>query len=118
MNPRETDTNAPKLVFRLSQSQSFSTVAPLGAIYAVTPPRKVYRKQRIAIGSLSPLQALLNVLSFTHNDQLTSGDRLSRQFESARRLIESVPMRSLAYPRILAALNQVKDAVLEDFEKL
>jgi hypothetical protein len=118
MNPTEKDTKAPKLVFRLSPSQSFSIIAPLGAIYAVTPPRKVFRKQRIAIGSLSPLQALMNVLSFTHNDQISSGDRLSRQFESARRLIESVPMRSLAYPRILASLNEVKDAVLEDFEKL
>ena len=118
MNPREENAKTPKLVFRLSQAQSFSNVAPLGAIYAVTPPRRVYRKQRIAIGSLSPLQALMNVLSFTHNDQLSSGDRLSRQFESARRLIESVPMRSLAYPRILASLNEVKDAVLEDLETL
>jgi hypothetical protein len=118
MNPREENAKAPKLVFRLSPSQSFTAVAPLRAIYSITPPRKVFRKQRIAIGSLSPLQALMNVLSFTHNDQLTYGDRLSRQFESARRLIESVPMRSLAYPRILASLNEVKDAVLEDFETL
>lgn len=118
MNPREENAKTPKLVFRLSPSQSFSSIAPFGAIYSVTPPRKVYRKQRIAIASLSPLQALMNVLSFTHNDQLAYGDRLSRQFDSARRLIESVPIRSLAYPRILASLNEVKDAVLEDFETL
>jgi hypothetical protein len=118
MNPREENAKTPKLVFRLSPAQSFSTIAPLGAIYSVTPPRKVYRKQRIAIGSLTPLQALMNVLSFTHNDQLAYGGRLSRQFESARRLIESVPVRSLTYPRILASLNEVKDAVLEDFETL
>lgn len=118
MNPREENAKTPKLVFSLSLAQSFSAIAPLGAIYSVTPPRKVYRKQRIAIGSLTPLQALMNVLSFTHNDQLASGDRLSRQFESARRLIESVHMRSLAYPRILASLNEVRDAVLDDFEKL
>jgi hypothetical protein len=118
MNPREENAKAPKLVYCLSRAQSHSEIVPLGAIYSVTPPRKVFRKQRIAIGSLSPLHALMNVLSFTHNDQLAYGDRLSRQFESARRLIEYVPIRSLTYPRILASLNEVKDTVLEDFETL
>lgn len=118
MNPREENAKAPKLVYRLSPSQSYCEVAPLGAIYAVTPPRKVYRKQQIAIDALSPLQALMSVLRFTHNDQLAYGDRLSRQFESARRLIENSPVRALTYPRILASLNEVKDAVLEDFETL
>jgi len=118
MNPREENAKAPKLVYRLSPAQSFSHVAPLRAIYAVTPPRKVYRKQQIMIAKVAPLQALMNVLSYTHNAELTYGDRLSRQFESARRLIESVPLRSLGYPRILASLNEVKDAVLKDLETL
>ena len=118
MNPREQNAKTPKLIFRLSPSQSFSAVVPLGAIYAVTPPRKVYRKQQIAIGSLSPLQALMNVLRFTHNDQLAYADRLSRQLGAARHLIAAVPMRSLAYPRVLGSLKEVKEAVLEDFEKL
>ncbi len=116
MNPREKDARAPKLVFCLSGSQSYSEVAPLGAIYVLTAPRKVHRKQRIAIGSLTPLQALINVISFTHNDGLTGSDRLTRQFEAAQRLIESVSIRSLSYPRILASLDEVKDAVLEDLK--
>jgi hypothetical protein len=116
MNPREKDAKAPKLVFCLSPSQSYTKVVQLGAIYVVTAPRKVHRKQRIAIGSLSPLQALMNVISFTHNDELANSDRLSRQLEAAQRLIAAVSIRSLAYPRILASLDEVKDAVVEDLK--
>lgn len=116
MNPREKDAKSPKLVFQLSPSQSFATVAPLAAIYVVTPPRKVYRKQQIQIRSLSPLQALMNVVRFTHNEELTNSDRLSRQLQAAQRLIAAVPIRSLAYPRVLASLTEVKDAILEDLK--
>ena len=116
MNPREKDAKAPKLVFCLSPSQSYAKVVQLGAIYVVTAPRKVHRKQKIAISSLTPLQALMNVISFTHNDGLANSDRLSRQLDAAQRLIKSVPIRSLAYPRILASLDEVKDAVLEDLK--
>jgi len=116
MNPREKESKAPKLVFRLSALQSFGHVAPLAAIYVVTAPRKVHRRQQIVIGSLSPLQALINVVRFTHNDELTNPDRLSRQLDAAQRLIASVPIRSLAYPRILASLDEVKDAVLKDLK--
>jgi hypothetical protein len=118
MNPREKDAKAPKLVFRLSTSQSFADVAPLAAIYVVTAPRKVHRKQQIVIGSLTPLQALMNVVSFTHNDELSSPDRLSRQLVAAQCLIAKVTIRSLTYPRILASLDEVKDAVLKDLAKL
>jgi hypothetical protein len=116
MNPREKDARAPKLIFCLSPSQSYAKVAPLGAIYVITAPRKVHRKQRIAIGSLTPLEALMKVVSFTHNDGLTGSNRLTRQLEAARRLIDSVTIRSLSYPRILASLDEVKDAVLEDLK--
>jgi hypothetical protein len=116
MNPRERDARAPKLIFCLSRSQSYAKAAPLGAIYVLTGPRSVHRKQRIAISSLTPLQALMKVVSFTHNDGLAGSDRLTRQLEAARRLIDSVTIRSLSYPRILASLDEVKDAVLEDLK--
>lgn len=114
MNPNEKHAKAPKLVFRLSASQSFSDVAPLAAIYVVAAPRKVHRRQQIKIGSLTPLQSLMNVVSFTHNSELSNSERLSRQLNAAQRLIAAVPVRSLAYPRILTSLNAVKDAILED----
>jgi hypothetical protein len=58
--------------------------------------------------------ALLSVLSFTHNHDLTGSQRLSRQFDAAQRLAAAIPIRTLAYPRILASLDNVKDTILDD----
>ncbi len=116
MNPREKDARAPKLVFRLSDSQSFAQVAPLAAIYVVTAPGKVHRNQQISISTLPPLKALMSILGFTHNEELTSSDRLSRQLDAAQHLIAAVPIRSLTYPRVLASLHDVKNTILEDLK--
>ena len=117
MNPHEKDAKAPKLVFCLSPSQSFDEPVPLAAIYVVAAPRKVHRKQKISITPLSQLHALMNVISFTHNDELTNPNRLTRQLDAARRLISKVTIRSLAYPRVLASLDDVRNAVLSDLKE-
>jgi hypothetical protein len=107
----------PKRVYPLTASQSCSAPVPIAAIYVVTSPRKVYRKQRITIGPLSGVDALVKLLGFTHNHQLTSSERLVRQFNAAQRLIDKVPIRSLAYPRILQSLPDLKAAILADVEQ-
>jgi hypothetical protein len=104
----------PKRVYPLTSAQSCATPVPLAAIYAVTAPRKVYRKQRIAVSALPSVDALVKVLSFTHNHQLTGRERLVRQFDAARRLIDKVPVRSLSYPRSLECLPDVRSAILAD----
>jgi hypothetical protein len=62
------------------------------------------------------VEALVKLLSFTHNHELTGKERLVRQFEAARRLIDKVPVRSLSYPRILESLPEVRAAILADLE--
>ena len=106
----------PKRVFSLAPPQTCATPAPLGAIYAVTAPRKVYRKQKITIAAMPAVEALVKVLTFTHNHHLTGKERLVRQFEAARRLVDKVPVRLLSYPRILEALPEVKAAILADLK--
>ena len=107
----------PKRVYPLTAAQSCCVPVPVAAIYVVTSPRKVYRKQRIAISALSGVDALVKLLSFTHNHQLTGSERLVRQFDAAQRLINKVPIRSLSYPRILQSLPDLKAAILADVEQ-
>lgn len=107
----------PKRVYPLTTAQRCGNPVPVAAIYVVTSPRKVYRKQRITIGPLSGVDALVKLLSFTHNHQLTGSERLVRQFNAAQRLIEKVPIRSLSYPRILQSLPDLKAAILADIEQ-
>jgi len=106
----------PKRVFSLAPPQTCARPTPLGAIYVVTAPRRVYRRQRIGVSSLPPVEALVKILSFTHNHELTGKERLVRQFDAARQLIDKVPVRSLSYPRILESLPEVRAAILADLE--
>jgi hypothetical protein len=106
----------PKCVFSLPAAQACAAPMPLGAVYVVTSPRKVYRKQPIAVSSLPPVEALLKVVRFTHNRELNSRNRLARQLDAARGLIERVPIRSLSHPRILSSLSDVRFAILGDLK--
>ena len=108
------DHYSPKMVFHLSPEQRFAAPAPLAAVYVVTSPRKVFRKQRIAISPLPMVDQLVSVLSFTHNHKLTGPARLTRQLDAAQSLIEKTTVRSLSYPRILSSLPNVVTAVLAD----
>jgi hypothetical protein len=105
---------APKRVYSLPAEQCCPEPVPLGAIYVITGPRKVHRKQQLSINAMQPVEALVKVLTFTHNHELRGPDRLARQFDAARRLIGKVPVRSLSYPRIMSSLPEVKTAILAD----
>jgi hypothetical protein len=117
MNPREKDLPSPKLVFRMSAEQSFSEVAPLEAIYMLTGPRKVYRKQRIMVAPVPAIDGLINLLKYSHNHSVTNQTRLQRQFAVAHRIITEVKLRLLAYPRVLNSLDDVRDTILKDLER-
>jgi hypothetical protein len=105
-----------KLLFQLSAEQSCALPVPLAAIYVITPPRRVYKRQQIRLGPLSPREALMSLVGFTHNHELTYRDRMQRQLDAAQRLIATVPIRSLAYPRVLSSLAEVRDAILVDLK--
>jgi hypothetical protein len=105
-----------KRVYPMTAAQSCAAPVPVAAIYAVTSPRKVFRKQGISISALPAVDSLVKVLTFTHNHNLTGPERLVRQFEAARRLIDKVPLRSLSFPRKLQSLPEVKAAILADLE--
>jgi hypothetical protein len=117
MNPREKDLPSPKLVFRLSAAQSFSDVAPLAAIYMLTGPRKVYRKQPIMVAPVPAIDGLINLLKYSHNHSVTNPTRLQRQFGVAHNIISGVRIRSLAYPRVLNCLDDVRDTILKDLDR-
>jgi hypothetical protein len=112
INNREASVS--KLLFPLAAEHGVSGNVPLVAIYVLTNPRKVYRRQRVVLASMSAREALMNLISFTHNDALISAQRMRRLLECAQRLSATVPMRSLAYPRTLSSLDEARDRVLGD----
>ena len=99
---------AAKRIVPLPSSMSVRDPLPLRALYVLT------RGPAVRITPLAPAAAFLEILRDAFNTvQLDSG-RLASQFRFARRLAGTAQVRLLAYPRRLAGLEGVRQAVLED----
>jgi hypothetical protein len=109
MNP---ETN--KLILPLSKGEHCATAVPLRAIYVLNQPAVRRSSQRISIRMLSSRRACLELIANTFNLIITDTARLKRQFEWAARLATMIPVKSLSYPRDLAQIGNVVDAICED----
>jgi hypothetical protein len=101
-----------KQILPLAGDQAFQRPAPLAAMYVLSPPTP--RVRRVALEALSRSAALLELVRNTFNTVVQDRDRLARQFRFASRLAARIPVKLLTYPRNLAALSTVVDAVLTD----
>ena len=110
MNPR-----TRKLVIPLDDDKVCSTPAPIRAVYALVAPHAIAEGAGIRIAPLSSREAFVTLLNNTFNYVLVSADRLRRQFCETTALVHNLEVRSLAYPRKVAALPSVRDAIIDDF---
>jgi hypothetical protein len=109
MNPTTT-----KLVIPLSSRQSTQTAMPLRAIYVLRPPSPRARGKKITIRSFPQREACLALVANTYNTVLKEPDRLAQQFDLAARLASNIPVKALSYPRTLARLPAVLEAIRAD----
>lgn len=109
MNPQ-----TPKLVIPLGPHQAAHTALPLRAIYVLRPPTPGSERMRVTIRSLSQRRACLELIASTFNLVVREPARLQRQLDLAARLASRIPVKSLSFPRRLARLPAVREAVLSD----
>lgn len=109
MNPETS-----KLILPLSHDEHCATAVPLRAIYVLNQPASRHAARRISIRRLSVRRACLALIANTFNLIITDPARLKRQFEWAAQLATQAPVKSLSYPRNLAKIGQVVDAICED----
>ncbi len=109
-----------KLVISLGQDGKgfWREPCPLRAIYVLTPPGDSPRSGRITLQRLSPRRAFVEMLKGTFNAAIIEPARLKRQFALAARLARRLPVRSLSFPRSLALLPAVREAILSDLSDL
>ena len=50
----------------------------------------------------------------TFNYRVVNSARLERQFKQTAQLVSTIPVKKLSYPRVLAQLPAVRDAILAD----
>jgi hypothetical protein len=106
-----------KLILPLGEQRSSSLPVPIAAMFALAPPREVFRKQAVRLEPLSPREAFVEVVKNTFNYRITESARLERQFAEASRLVSSLPMRKLAIPRNFAELPSVREAILSELQQ-
>lgn len=107
----------PKLIISLDQHRSHRAPAPLKALYVLTRPRVGSSRKRVIIRCLSQRRAFLELLRNTFNRVIIEGERLKRQFTMGTLVASKVPIKSLSYPRILALLPSVREAILADLRR-
>ena len=106
---------AAKRVIPLARPQAAGRALPLRAIYVLAAPR---RSGAIAVAPLSPPEGFLEVIRAAFNLVVHDRVRYANQFGFATRLVADVPVRRLVYPRTIARLPALCDAVLADVAAL
>jgi len=87
-----------------------------------TELRRIYvlrrtESDRITIRALSSKAAVMALIRHTFNVRVVRPERLKMQFEHALWVLDSVPMRTLSYPRDIERLADVRAAVARDLER-
>ena len=96
-----------KIVVPLHRRQSVRQRLPLHGLFVLD------RSDRgIAIDRLRGSEALIETLRATFNDIVIRRPRIAAQFEFASRLVSAVPVYRLTYPRRLADLPKVCEAIV------
>jgi hypothetical protein len=102
-----------KLIIPLTADQAIGQPAEMRALYLIRESRECCPMIR----RLSPASAFPNVLAATAGHYPFERDRLRRQFEFVRRLVEQVPVKILSYDRDPNSLSALRDAVLADLDR-
>jgi hypothetical protein len=105
-----------KLIIRLTQHQTVRVPQLLRALYLICEDGHG-RGRGPRLGALSPARALPGVLAGATSHWSRDPERLTRQFEFVTRLVQRVPIKTLAYPRNIEDMFHVRDAVLADLAR-
>ncbi len=109
MNP---DTEKCIIPLDAQQAVAPDRTVPLTALYILAPDEGVGGPAAPVIGDLSAREACLALIANTFNTLAVEPERLTVQFEQTARLAQEIPVRTLAWPRDLTRLDEVREALL------
>lgn len=105
-----------KLLIPLSRQQFPPAAVPLKTLYALNRPESTAEDGPIIIRRLSRRRAFLALVRNSYNDWVSEPARLSLQFLQYAQIAAQVSGKLLSYPRRLASLSSVRDAILQDIQ--
>jgi hypothetical protein len=107
----------PKLIIPLDHNQSYRATAVLKAIYLLGRGATGSRPNSARITRLPQRRAFLELVKNTYNRDVIQPWRLKCQFDLATKVASRVPVKLLSYPRILASLPSVREAIFSDLRR-
>jgi hypothetical protein len=82
--------------------------------YLLAPVEEMETADSIIISPLPPREALMEMVQYTYRMDINDSDRLKQDFELLSRIATLPLFYRLTYPRDLALLNSVQEAILEN----
>ena len=108
------NSETSKHVIPIAPRQQCTTPVPLRAIYVLAAPDAECAAPQVQVERLPVREAFVAMIGNTFNRYITDSDRLRRQFAETTRLVDTVPVSKLSYPRSFERLSEVRQAVLTD----
>jgi hypothetical protein len=87
---------------------------PLDRIYVLSPQQKKKDNRTITIDPLSPREAFMELVKHPYRLGLNPRERLRGEFQTLGRLVNSLAVRRICFPRDYALLPDVHEAILAD----
>ncbi len=106
-----------KRIIPLRKNQFVRAAAPLQVVYILDSSYPPSHGDPVQIEPISENDAFLAMIQHVFNTRVVEPERLKRHFEMSTRLVRSVPVRTIRYPRDLALLPKIRDAILADLER-
>jgi hypothetical protein len=106
-----------KLILALEPRMNAVEPLALAAVYSLTTRDDNSAKEGVKIDELSQRETFFELVKGTFNRHLVSAERLARQFDSAARLCDRVPVARLSYPRSLERLHEVRESICTHVRK-
>jgi hypothetical protein len=112
------NSESKKLVLPLDETRTSTSPTPLKALYTLAGPRQAAGKHPIRIQKLTARESFLELIKNTFNSRVVNPDRLERQFKQTSQVVSHMVVKKLSYPRVLARLPAVRDAILGDLNNI
>jgi hypothetical protein len=96
-------------------SPGISTARRVAALFVLAPPRA--KSETIRTTLLSARDRFVQLIRFTYLMDVTDKRGLRSEFDEIAKIVETVPMYSIEYPRQISHLRQVQDAILASLRR-
>jgi hypothetical protein len=108
------NTGTTKLVIPLGQDEAIRQPLPVESLYLLRTAEKTRGDTAIRIDPVDGANAFLGIVRSAFNVVIADRDRLASQFGFAQQLASSMRVRQLTYPRRMARLGDVCNALIAD----